>query len=510
MKASVSQVAAVVALVTGIPLGLGGLSNLRFEMVRLVLREDNVCFFCFTNLVTQVLNGIMYGDLRALVVIVDFLGITNIVFIDARLRGVRRLTQLSILGLFSVASLLCCILLDQIDQTHGASLWQYKAGSTVYDVSVSDYVVNGYSTIGVLLAKIIYRKRQSMRRATRSSVIECAIFRCHTKLAPMGSADSKIERQNSSALILNGVGPGGIKSTTRLQQLQYVRPDCAYDARKIMFPVRISSKRAFPWGLLIVLYLMGIVGFVLLSVLCCDMYSENESIMSTEQTVGKYGTAAICSFVCSTVFCSIFFAFYQRDLLVSLLASFDFVFYSLQVTAVHSIAAALCGLCPTNCLWLTTSWIWHQWVLCLDALTPAVKTKLSFHVHYAVPVVALMLIGHLALIGGAIFTRMDIMEDRATWQICIGGQCVQFRILPALMGRLMILATWMLRLLVRLVCASNADATILRGAVTYENYMSDIEKFGSRVRSISRRETWGNGGSRLSVTTNSGYSSKIG
>lgn len=144
MKTGLGSVLSIMALLFALPVGLGSIGALRLEVVRIVLKDDNVRFFCITNLLTQVLNGTLFGDLRALLVIVNFISMLNVVLIDARLRGIRHFTYLASLGLVSTVSLFVSLMLDLVDQPHGASLWQYTADKIVYRVSVGDYVMNGY------------------------------------------------------------------------------------------------------------------------------------------------------------------------------------------------------------------------------------------------------------------------------------------------------------------------------------------------------------------------------
>lgn len=488
VNASAAPCVAVMSCLTGLPLGLGGLSNLRFEMVRLLLSEDSVWFFCFTNIATQILISIMYGDLRAFAVVVELLGITNVVLVDAKMHSIRRLTQLGVLGFLSTVSLLVCVFFDRIEQPHATSLWQYKAGAAIYSVGASDYVLSGNSTIAILLAKIIFRKHRALRRSIRqSSTIECAILRCRTRLVLTGSKEYLFEKQNSTTVIVNNMSPIGFISTSHVQRLQHVRSGCIYDARKIVFPAKISSKQAFPQGILAVLYLAGICGFISLFALANGVFYGTHASDNSSST--QYSSASFASFVCSSVFCLAFFACYQHDLYVSLITSFDFVFYSLQVTVAHASAISLAGPSRANCTLLASAWLWTHWIFCLDALTPIMKAKLRFHVRFAFPVLVAFLIGHIALVCIIPFTSLDITDGRDVWSICMHGYTIEMRLLPVLIGRLMILTAWMLRLAVRLHHASNSDTIILRGVVTYTNYQSDVEQTRPRKQTVSNLMT---------------------
>lgn len=484
IKAVPGGMLSILTLIFALPLGIGSIGALRLEVVRIVLGEDNVWFFCFTNLATQVLYAMLLGDIRVILAFTNFISMMNVVLIDARLRGIRHFTYLASLGLVSTVTLLVCLTLNLIDKSHGTSLWQYNAGKKVYVVSVSDYVVNGYSTLGVLLAKILYRKRKSMRRSTRNTMIECAVFRCPMKLRPY---------------VFQQVAPqeplkydSAYYGARHVQQLRFLRTGISYDARKIMIPSLISSTDPYPYLVMLLLHLVGVTGFVLMTISShlvnkftrATILTELEPVNDTQMAI------TVGAFACTLMYWLAFAVHHQRDLLQSLITSFDFVFYSLQVTVLHITAAILDGWSTSYCLWLAASWLWTHWLYCLDALTPVIKSKLRFRVRWAIPVVALVLLRELVLLSIIFVVGVKLSEDHSVLVIGIPRFSFEVNLLPFFVGRLLIVTAWTLRLLARLVKAGDADVIILRGAVTYENYMSGVALSTlSRVTSRSRRET---------------------
>lgn len=461
------RVAAVFILVLGVPSHLANLSGMRFEIVRLVLQEDNAVFLCAVNAITNVFLGIVFGDLRAVAVAANVTGWLNILFNDAQLFAVRITIRSIVLSMSVVSTLVVCVFLNRIEEPHGLSLWQYKNGDIVYSVPAIDYVANGLSTFFVLIAKIVYRKRESIHHSHGDEVIECAIIQCRIKLVPRGSQLAVPSNTECSCK------PFATTANMR-QRLQFVPTGTTFDARRVVFPATISCTSPFQLLFTRFLLALGCAGFGLLmatsyfvnrpSNLTVDGSLKPRHSHATAET-----TTAMAAFACSASFFLVFMACYQRDLLRTLALSFDFIFYSAQATATHLTAAVMYNWERNYCLWLLTCWVWTHWVFCLDALTPLMKSKLRFHVHSAIPVTSVLLIGMASLILGILKLGMNPPKGRAIWTGVVFGRAVTMKMLPFFVTRLLFMLAWMVRLLIRLCRASNYDAIILRGSVQYEN-----------------------------------------
>lgn len=490
MSAPIARIAGVFVFLLVLPLYLAGFSALRFEMVCLVLRDDSAIFFCVMNILTNVFYGIVLGDIRALATCATLVGWSNVVFIDAILRGIRRFTILTVFALVGAGSWLTCMLLNRIDEPHGTSLWQYKDGNNVYDVSAIDYVVNGSSTFIVLLIKIIYCKRKSMRASTRNSVIECAVLRCRMKLTP---CSSQLAILNSVPRTRSRVGSSTCESfKTHLQRLQFVRSGTIYDTRRTVCPILISSPNPFPFASRCFVYVLGFMGFgsLLLSSYYVNMpASKSSDNLRKAQLLDNLGSATtFLAFGCSVGFWLVYIACYQRDLLKNLMSSFDFVFYSAQSITTQLVAASMYDWDRKYCFWLATCWVWMQWILCLDALTPVTKSKLRFRSRYAIPVTFVLSIGMVLILFGIMVVGMNPSRGHAIWTSVVSGRVVTIQVLPFFAARLFTMATWMLRILCRLCKGSDADAIILRGAVRYNNYLSTSCVLSKkRIKSVSAK-----------------------
>lgn len=475
VHAPFGRVAAVLILVLGVPSHLANLSGMRFEIVRLVLREDNAVFLCVVNAMTNAFLGIVFGDLRAVAVLANVTGWLNILFNDAQLFAVRITIRSILLSMSVVSTLVVCVFLNRIDEPHGLSLWQYKYGDSIYSVPAIDYVANGLSTFLVLIAKIVYRKRASIRPSHRAEIIECAIIQCRIKLVPCGS---------QLAVLSNTEGSCKTAATAnRSQRLQFVSSGSTFDARRIVLPALVSSSKPFRLMFTRPLAALGCAGFGLLIMSSYIVNRPNDSATRLAKHVHNptEATAVIAAFVCSTGFALVFLACYQRDLLVTLVLSFDFLFYSAQATATHLAAAIMYNWERDYCLWLLTCWLWLHWVFCLDALTPLMKAKLRFHIRYAVPVTALLLIGVTLLILGILKLGMNPPKGRAIWTSVVLGRTITMKVLPFFVTRLLFMLTWLVRVLIRLSRASASDTIILRGSVQYENNLTNSNCVNKRV-----------------------------
>lgn len=174
---------------------------------------------------------------------------------------------------------------------------------------------------------------------------------------------------------------------------------------------------------------------------------------------------------------------HQWSLLKSLITSFDFLFYSAQAIVTQLSAASMYNWDPNYCLWLASSWIWMQWFFCLDALTPIMKTKLRFHVRYAIPVTVVIFIGQVIVLL-CLVVGMNPPQGHTIWSSNVDGRVMTVQVLLFFVTRLLITGTWTLRILLRLCESSDPDAIILRGAVRYENYLS-LESVRSKKRTQS-------------------------
>lgn len=468
--------AAFLSALLGLPLGLGSLGTLRYDVVRLLVRTYDFWFFLCVNGTTNFIVAALFSDLRMTRLIIDWSGFQNIVLIDAQLRGIRQLSTLAIVGTFTVFMLLTCVMLGRVDQLKSISFFQYANQYSSYKISANDIVGNGLGTMMILLMKIVYRKRQAFRRRVKSSVIECATYRCCVKLSPCSERQLTAADPGSSSDTT--LRRGGTRRPSFLQQMRYVKYHHAIDSRRIVLPIQIKSKARFPSAVLILLYTMG-VGGLLLSFIALSSVSAQSGQDDSQSYADQLPTSGCAAFVLTAAFTTTFAGFYQWELLVSVATSFDFVFYALQLTLIHVSLCILYEWELARCLGVAASWVWIHWALTLDALTPMMKTKLGFHIRFAIPVVAMFILWHVALLFHILGDSGP--KDRIVWEGQIWSRHLQVRVVPFYFSRLVTLTLWCTRMVNRLARSTNEDTTILRGAVTYDNYLVLGERRKSRA-----------------------------
>lgn len=426
LPACTARIVAVFVFMLNMPLNFINASVLRLDIVRLVAREDGMIFLCFINAVTNMCIGVVFGDVRAVPTLSNVVGWINMLFIDAQMTSTHFYAPLLVLAIAVVSIVLVCFFLNEIDEPHGLTLWQYY----VYSVPATDYVVNGLSTFLVLMLKIVYRKRTSMRHTDQSQSIRCVVLQCRIKLIPFASQRITSEGSSNSTTAIS-----------HLQRLQLVPSDRIYDGRKIVFPAFISSELRLPCRYTRLLYGLGNAGLVLwiaasgfinrsndVSSSVLNDPTESHSLLETAITMAAVG--------CSASFFLVFLGCYQWELLELLVSSFDFVFNSVQASAIHLAAAVLYDWERDYCIWLLTCWLWMHWVFCLDALTPLMKTKLRFRLRYALPVALVLLIGMALLVLRILVIGMNPPKGRTIWTNIVLGRTVSIKVLPFFVTRL--------------------------------------------------------------------------
>ncbi|KAJ8576923.1 hypothetical protein ON010_g2291 [Phytophthora cinnamomi] len=125
-------------------------------------------------------------------------------------------------------------------------------------------------------------------------------------------------------------------------------------------------------------------------------------------------------------------------------------------------------------------WIWAHWALTTDALTPIMREKLRLRICYAAPVIAILLIIHVAVVASIFFIQNVNLPDVIVWEGTVWKRYVKVSVLPYYFSRVATLLIWCLRLVWRLSRASDVDMTLIRAAASYENCFLDVERDRSR------------------------------
>lgn len=162
----------------------------------------------------------------------------------------------------------------------------------------------------------------------------------------------------------------------------FVRFSQKFDATNTLLPWRLLKQIYIPAWLAKVLYGAGAVGLI-----CSHgslFYEFGDSIESASHKRLELLVSWV-SLLCTLTFTVSFAVFYQRQLLRLLFSSFDFMFYSFQVTSSYICVCSLYDWELPQCLMALSWWLWAHWIFTLDALTPTMRSMLKFRVRYAAP-----------------------------------------------------------------------------------------------------------------------------
>ncbi|EEY64145.1 uncharacterized protein PITG_02675 [Phytophthora infestans T30-4] len=280
VEARTGRMTAVLAALLWIPIGLGSITTLRYDIVRLVFRTFDFWFFSAITTTITVTMSMYFGDLRSVRMLIDWIGYHHVVFVDAHVLGLRSLTYILIATILSVCVVLICILLGKVDGGSTFTIVKYEIQQRTFELSGLDVIGNGMVSLGFLVAKIVFRRRKVLR----------------------------VKRRRSSGMV------------------EYPELDVC----------------------------QCLVPFIAL--------------------------------LCTATFTGLFVVFYQRQLLKLLFTSFDFAFYSFQITGTDIGACILYNWNTSRCLMILSWWLWAQWAFTLDALTPTTRNMLKFQVRFAAPI----------------------------------------------------------------------------------------------------------------------------
>ncbi|KAG3113732.1 hypothetical protein PI125_g7068 [Phytophthora idaei] len=443
-------------------MGLEAPSTLRYDIVRLVLKTFDFWFFSCTTTLTASMISIYFWDLRVCRMMIDWIGFHNIVFIDAQVRGIRSFVIVTILGIPPLLFMLLWIMLGRLDGCTSFSVLSHSNKHAHFSLSIVDIIGNGMITLSLLITKIVVRKRQTLQLRQKLSIIECVIYRCGLKLEEIQGATivhvKKARQSRRKHAVAASTSSQIVCEPSMIQQMMFIKFLDTFDSNHVILSLRVARTS------LVLLYAVGILGIVTsFSTLAYDFNSTQSSALFIQ---------AWGALFCTLVFVTPFTALYQRELLKLLVTSFGFFFYAFQVTTATLSVCILYGWERSRCLMLFTWWIWSLWAFTLDALTPGMREKLHFRPSMAAPVVALVLLGHITVIGHYFLVGDDKLRDAVLFQGVIWDHQLVVRVMPFYFSRIVTLSLWCPRLIWRLSTASKSHVTILRGGVCYDNYFA--------------------------------------
>ncbi|GAB9468905.1 hypothetical protein Gpo141_00006203 [Globisporangium polare] len=470
------QICAVIAFVLWTPSVIAPFSLFRYDVVKLFLRTYDFWFATIVNTSTFLVLGFMMGDARFMVFIGACLGIQVNIMIDANLHAVKVWTFLNIVGVLTHSITWLCVSFMIIDKLRVFPIVQYKE----HDLPASAFVSSGLATVVALIARNVYRKRNIFGKKANLALIECVSYRANLKFIPV--LRSGLLRTSTLPRIHKLDRPEYVKTMRCLKQFAPLDSRCT----ALQVPVVMQTQaptwftKAFRW--------LGMVSACVSVVsVFYDVYLQpliNPNV--------RIPVAQVLATALTTVYCGTFALHYQRKLLVALCTSFDFVFLSVQLVAVHL------GVCDIfdwgrSCLVALVALIWIQWALCVDAVTPIMKAKLGLERRFVLAVLLALITSSMLLVYFLIFAEDSLdLRDRVVLDSKVFGQRVRFRVLPFFyncFGTTLILS---LRLLWRTALNGDDVLLVLDGTIVYENYLCTptrrrSRRWGSILRENAKR-----------------------
>ncbi|TYZ66747.1 hypothetical protein PybrP1_001928 [[Pythium] brassicae (nom. inval.)] len=451
------------------------ISMLSTDVLALLVRRYEFWFFTAMNVIVWSLMAYFLGDLRAVSVLPAFLVVELAIALDADFRtfvtATKNALYLEIPALIALGAAVYLHLLD-VETLRLESRPYAKIGVTLLDIFLSTL-----ATVVVFAVRLVYNRRSLLRRRNAGcKIVQCVLFRSNLVLCASGASTPSRAgggaRGSHGLLKRLGVMSAKIffsrlhhsRQVHHLQQVTLVPPRLtAIDVRRtvlLSWPVCDATLAPAKVGLL---YVVGFLGLVL-STISVGLTPPDDACAS----VSSARHIPVAALVFTVAFCGVCTCGYQRDLLVSLLKSFSFLFPS-----VHFVCACVCLAdmiqWDYRCWAIVAACLWFHWVLLLDTLTPPVKQRLGFRKRLAAPVLLSLWLSMAAASYAVVLVDRSASKllDRDLFEWHIGGQTVAWNTKSVLLGRVATLFVWTTRLFYDVAFRRGDDLLFIRGALDY-------------------------------------------
>ncbi|KAH7472256.1 uncharacterized protein KRP23_9251 [Phytophthora ramorum] len=320
----VGSVMAVLAPILQFPGMMLILGSMRIGMLYLLLGTYDFWYFTINNLIFGMCFSAMLLDIRVIVVVVGCVIVQISIGADALVGDRSQILLSSVINCGTHFAMFIAVFLKVVDDNGRGDTFILAYSSSGYGFSIRDTLMNTQLNMILLFGRLVYRNWVAVRE--QDSV--------------------KVRRINS----LTSYIPG------RRRCVSYY---CTVGLRPKSNTVQSSSVRARS-----VLVLGALAAWI----------SKDQNLDNLRPGLARTQKMA---FVASLVFCGVFFASYQRQLLKRLYSSFNFLFLSTKLT-VASLALCQFFVWDRRVVWVWGAWLWMQWAITLDALPPSAMRLLAF------------------------------------------------------------------------------------------------------------------------------------
>ncbi|ETO86155.1 hypothetical protein F444_00276 [Phytophthora nicotianae P1976] len=494
------SIMAVLAPILQFPGMLFIIGSIRIEMLFLLFGTYDFWYFTVNNILFGWCFTAILRDIRVIVVLVGCLIVQISIGSDALVGDRRQIFLSSVINCGTHFAMFLMVFLKRVDDSGNGDNFILSYSNSGYGFSIRDTLMNTQLNMILLFGRLVYRNWITMREQDSVTVRRinaetsyipsrrrCVSYYCTVGLRPKtNSIRSTIVRARSTGSLPSTSGPstrsraGSVLSIQPLEsyhtpdasraqiplfgpkiqqrhrhghaqtiQLQFVPVETDFNAYKTIVPgfgylldriLGSSSSNTRRRILLHIFHALGYVGMgvLVLGALVAWIFKDQ----NLDHIRPGLARTQIIAFFASLVFCGVFFASYQRQLLKRLYSSFNFLFLSTKLT-VASLALGQFLNWDRRVVWVWGAWIWMQWAITLDALPPSTMRLLAFRRSVLMlSVLTFELIGLFILSLELFALDRWIVPKVAVVDRVIFGRHVQVSTLSALVSRLWTIFLW--------------------------------------------------------------------
>ncbi|ETI57430.1 hypothetical protein F443_00286 [Phytophthora nicotianae P1569] len=494
------SIMAVVAPILQFPGMLFIIGSIRIEMLFLLFGTYDFWYFTVNNILFGWCFTAILRDIRVIVVLVGCLIVQISIGSDALVGDRRQIFLSSVINCGTHFAMFLMVFLKRVDDSGNGDNFILSYSNSGYGFSIRDTLMNTQLNMILLFGRLVYRNWITMREQDSVTVRRinaetsyipsrrrCVSYYCTVGLRPKtNSIRSTIVRARSTGSLPSTSGPstrsraGSVLSIQPLEsyhtpdasraqiplfgpkiqqrhrhghaqtiQLQFVPVETDFNAYKTIVPRfgylldRILGSSASHTRRRILLHIFHALGYVGMGVLVLGaLVAWIFKDQNLDHIRPGLARTQIIAFFASLVFCGVFFASYQRQLLKRLYSSFNFLFLSTKLT-VASLALGQFLNWDRRVVWVWGAWIWMQWAITLDALPPSTMRLLAFRRSVLMlSVLTFELIGLVILSLELFALDRWIVPKVAVVDRVIFGRHVQVSTLSALVSRLWTIFLW--------------------------------------------------------------------
>lgn len=449
----VGEILAMLLVIVQFPTVFLAVMAFRWEYVKVLICTFEFCFLASTITLWVVCAFTYTQDLRAVLLPVIWIDFINFVLIETYFGESKTVFVIAI-----ASGLYLMLLTGKISLNEGSDNHNMSSSSAdhVDSLSVKDALVNAMGTMMTLVVRLAYRKYKILKRERRQETMwaRSISYRCRIALASIAQVDTSSSRK---AVVKR------MATTGRRQPMRFVKIPALFHSENTVVP-RIGSASDIKHWQICVLYGCGVMGYAI-STFVMIASTSYENSANADSIVPL---AAIMGLITTLLFWLYFVSCCQRQLLVRLCTSFDFLFLLAQLIASDVSACDILKWRWTVCCGIFAELLWVVWVLLLDTLTPAMKTRLKLKVWHSVLVLVLHVAKQVVFFSSILVWKSWSIQNRVLSGISLGGHEVQFRVFTFAFSRHLTILIWCVRILYRIASRkSDDDLVLLLGNVEY-------------------------------------------